>query len=67
VYDYGYYWWILPRWQAFSAWGHGGNYIFIMPTKEMVIVMTALPDADNDVMKTNLENFEDLILPLLDE
>jgi CubicO group peptidase (beta-lactamase class C family) len=66
VYHYGYYWWILPRWEAFTAWGHGGNYIFIMPAKEMVIVMTALPDADNDVMKTNLEDFEQLITPLLE-
>jgi CubicO group peptidase (beta-lactamase class C family) len=67
IYYYGYYWWILPRWQAYSALGHGGNYIFIMPTKEMVIVMTALPDADNDVMNMNLENFEELITPLLEE
>lgn len=67
VYDYGYYWWILPRWQSFTAWGHGGNCIFIVPSKEMVIIMTALPDADNDVMHTNLENFEELILPLLVE
>ncbi len=67
VHFYGYYWWILPRWQAFSAWGHGGNCIFIMPSKEMVIVMTALPDVDNEVMNTNLESFEELITPLLNE
>jgi len=65
VYHYGYYWWILPRWQAFSAWGAGGNYIFVVPAKEMVIVMTALPDVDNEVMNTGLEHFEDLIGPLL--
>ncbi len=66
VYLYGFYWWILPRWQAFTAWGAGGNYIFIVPVKEMVIVMTSMPDVDNDVMNTNLESFEELIAPLLE-
>jgi CubicO group peptidase (beta-lactamase class C family) len=67
VYDYGYYWWIVPRWQAFTAWGHGGNFIFIVPRKELVIVMTSMPDVDDDTVGTKLDNFEGLISPLLEE
>jgi CubicO group peptidase (beta-lactamase class C family) len=66
VYFYGFYWWILPRWQAFSAWGAGGSYIFIVPAKEMIVVMTSMPDVDNEVMNTNLMSFEELIAPLLE-
>lgn len=66
VYYYGYYWWILPRWNAFIAWGHGGNFIFILPEEQMVIVMTSLPDTDDDVVGTTLDKFEELISPLLE-
>lgn len=65
VYDYGFYWWLLPRYSAFTAWGHGGNFIFVVPGKRMVIVMTSLPDTDDDVVGTTLEDFEGLIAPLL--
>jgi len=66
VYFYGFYWWVLPRWQAFSAWGAGGNYIFVMPAKNMIIVMTSMSDVDNETMNTNLMSFEELIKPLLE-
>jgi len=64
-YDYGYYWWILPNRQAVTAWGAGGNYIFIVPTMELVIVMTSMPDVDNGVLNTGLPAFENLINPIL--
>jgi CubicO group peptidase (beta-lactamase class C family) len=63
-YEYGYYWWIHPRRQAISAWGHGGNFIFILPGKNMVLVMTSMPDAGDDA-GTSLGEFEELIAPLL--
>jgi len=66
VYDYGFYWWIVPRWQAFTTWGHGGNFIFVVPEKEMVVVMTSMPDVDDDVVGTKLDDFEELISPLLE-
>jgi len=66
IYHYGYYWWIIPRWNAFAAWGTGGNYIFIMPSKEMIIVMTSMSDVDSDLFKQNLPSFEELIRPLLE-
>ena len=65
VYEYGFYWWIVPRWNAFTALGHGGNFIFIVPGKEMVIIMTSMPDVDDDVVGTKLDDFEGLIQPLL--
>ena len=66
IYHYGYYWWIVPRWNAYTAWGTGGNYIFIMPGKEMIIVMTSTADVDADLFDQNLPNFEELIRPLLE-
>jgi len=66
IYDYGYYWWTIPRRQAFTALGHGGNFIFVVPDKELVIVMTSLPDVDDDEVGTKLNDFEDLINPLLE-
>ncbi len=66
VRHYGYYWWVLPGWQAIEAWGHGGNYVLIVPDRQIVIVMTSMPDA-NDVVGTRPEKFHDLISPLLEE
>ncbi len=46
-YDYGYQWWrgktiknnrII---EAFWAWGHGGQFIFVLPTLDLVVVFTA--------------------------
>lgn len=66
IYHYGYYWWIVPGWQAFAAWGSGGTYIFIMPSKEMVVVMTSMPDVDSGLFEQTLPSFEELIRPLLE-
>lgn len=65
-YDYGYYWWIVPRWRAYTAWGQGGNFIFVVPDKEMVIVMTSMPDVDDNSVGTKLDDFEELIRPVLE-
>ena len=39
--DYGYYWWIWQSRNAFQASGHGGQYIYIIPDRNLVIIMTA--------------------------
>jgi len=67
VRDYGYYWWTLPRWQAIEAWGRGGNFILIVPSREMVVVMTSTPYTDDDVVGTRPEKFHELITPLIEE
>lgn len=64
--SYGYYWWILPDWQAFTAWGAGGNFILVVPSRNMLVVMTSLPDTDDDVVGTRLEMLEELIEGLID-
>ena len=40
---YGYGWWIreLGGQQAFYAWGYGGQYIFLVPSLDLVIVTTS--------------------------
>ncbi|UCH10288.1 MAG: serine hydrolase, partial [Fidelibacterota bacterium] len=40
---YGFYWWIYPHLGAFTALGAGGQFIFIVPDKSLVIVMTSEP------------------------
>jgi CubicO group peptidase (beta-lactamase class C family) len=56
-YDYGYYWWIVPELSAVTAWGHGGNFIFVAPDKDLVIVMVSMPDVDDDSVGTTLSEF----------
>ena len=66
IYDYGFYWWIVPRWKAFTTWGHGGNFMFIVPEKNLVVVMTSMPDVNDDTVGSTLDDFEKLIKPLLE-
>ena len=42
---YGYGWWIreLAGREVYYAWGYGGQFIFIVPDLEMVIVTTSVP------------------------
>jgi CubicO group peptidase (beta-lactamase class C family) len=42
---YGYGWWIdrLGGHETYYAWGHGGQFIFIVPALRMVVVTTSLP------------------------
>lgn len=41
--EYGYGWWIgeLAGRQAYYAWGHGGQFIFVVPELKMVAVTTS--------------------------
>jgi hypothetical protein len=55
---YGYYWWI-DSWGGYSAHGFGGQYIFVMPKQDMVVVFTSgLSEADfplpHELVKTYL-------------
>ncbi len=46
-YHYGYFWWLVPRCETskdpgwFSAIGNGGQRIFVVPERDLVIVVTA--------------------------
>jgi len=39
--SYGYYFWVFPSYPAFAAEGHGGQFIFVAPEQNLVIVYTA--------------------------
>jgi len=49
-YEYimGYYWWIDAENDISFMNGHGGQYAFIVPSKELVVVMTAIPNTQGD-------------------
>lgn len=40
--QYGYFWWSKPKATTpfYYAWGYGGQYIYVVPSKQMVVVMT---------------------------
>ena len=39
--NYGYQWWINKEATAFYASGGGGQYIYVMPSLNLIVVMTA--------------------------
>jgi CubicO group peptidase (beta-lactamase class C family) len=65
-FDYGFYWWRVPELGAFAANGHGGQYIFVVPAQELVIVLTAEPDTDIDTVAITLPQFLVLARIILD-
>lgn len=40
---YGFYFWNLPVYKGFAAYGHGGQFVFVVPEKQLVVVYTAWP------------------------
>lgn len=47
-YDFGYYWWIDSVRNIHFMWGHGGQFAFVCPDKNVVIVMTSEPNTQSD-------------------
>jgi CubicO group peptidase (beta-lactamase class C family) len=47
---YGYGWWIrtLHGHPAFYAWGYGGQFIFVVPTLELVVATTSVSTVGTD-------------------
>ena len=47
---YGYGWWVheIQGYQACFAWGYGGQYIFVVPELELVMVTTSSPDVSEE-------------------
>ncbi|MDP2040353.1 MAG: serine hydrolase [Algoriphagus sp.] len=46
---YGYYFWLYPQWNAYAALGHGGQFLFVVPDKNLVVVYTAWPYTGHDL------------------
>jgi CubicO group peptidase (beta-lactamase class C family) len=44
---YGYHWWVRP--EGYAAQGFGGQYIYVVPDRRLVIVLTADPNAGHHV------------------
>jgi CubicO group peptidase (beta-lactamase class C family) len=47
--SFGYLWWSIPSKGYWFMWGHGGQYAFIVPEKNMLVVFTSLSQVDDDV------------------
>ncbi len=43
-YQFGYYWWIDPQRKIKFMWGHGGQFAFIIPEKNMMVMITSEPN-----------------------
>ena len=48
--EYGYAWWVheIRGYETCFAWGYGGQYIFVMPELELVMVTTSSPDVSEE-------------------
>ena len=47
---YGYGWWVyeIDGYETCFAWGYGGQYVFVVPDLDLVIVTTASPDVSEE-------------------
>lgn len=71
-YGYGYQWWnkSTSGYTTLFAWGHGGQYIFMIPELDAVVVMTSsvTPASQRRTYKTPVfDLLEDSIIPFLEE
>jgi CubicO group peptidase (beta-lactamase class C family) len=48
--EYGYGWWVheIADVDTCFAWGYGGQYIFVFPTLDLVVVTTSSPDVSEE-------------------
>lgn len=53
--SYGYYFWLDPEKNTFSANGHGGQYLYVAPDKNLVVVYTAWPYTNGDLQGKAME------------
>ena len=65
-YHYGYYWWIDPANNAYFGRGAGGQYLYIVPSRELVIVHTAGSASGPGSSELSTEEFLDLAGRIID-
>jgi len=61
-YQFGYYWWLDIKRDIHFMWGHGGQFAFVVPSKNLVVIATALPNTQG-----MYQIQADEILPLVDK
>jgi len=61
-FSFGYYWWIDPSRNIHFTWGHGGQFAFIVPDQQLIVVMTSIPNTQGDYQIQ-----ADEALPIVDE
>lgn len=60
---YGFYWWVYPHMGAFTALGAGGQFIFVVPLKSLVIVMTSEPYVEDEFsLESDFFNLASMII-----
>lgn len=61
--EYGYGWWIgsLAGRRTFYAWGHGGQFIFVVPEINMVAVTTSTPLMERQERRAHRRAIYDLM------
>lgn len=66
--EYGYGWWIceLGGRPTFYAWGYGGQFIFVVPSLELVVVTTSASTVASE-RREHLEGIYDLVSRLIIE
>jgi len=47
-YFFGYFWWIDTSRNIKFMWGHGGQFAFIVPDKNLLVVMSSIPNTQGD-------------------
>jgi CubicO group peptidase (beta-lactamase class C family) len=47
-YNFGYYWWLDPVRNIHFMWGHGGQFAFIYPQNNIVVIITSIPNTQGD-------------------
>jgi CubicO group peptidase (beta-lactamase class C family) len=64
--EYGYGWWMreLGGHRAYFAWGFGGQYIFVIPSLELVVVTTS-PSTVAEDRRSHRRNVFDLVESLI--
>ena len=45
---FGYYWWFDTTRNIHFTWGHGGQFAFIVPDNQLIVVMTSIPNTQGD-------------------
>ena len=63
-YGYGYLWWVArtPHGDGFFAWGYGGQFIFVVPAKAIVVVVTTEWRGVGEAAGPQAQNGLDLIV-----